>query len=293
MEKQRKVDPDAITILQQVVHTQPNAQKPVSTSSALAVDKKAEEEKPLAARRSSTAGKVLIFLAGLGLGAAGGSIGTNYTMKDRVAGQKPSAEASVPAASGSHASVFKALHAANNNPPGVAPDAADISDPPPEEPKPDEAFEIPDTPEKLAKIIEQFKISVSAENFKSKDRFMKIMMLDNKPNEEGPGSIMNWIELPTIIQEDDILIAIRLDKPEYRNLLQFPGRMPISKVEDKNDPQIIYAYYHCINSENTQNRGASVAVLDPVAAMAAPTKKRFRTKPYLVTKGFILPKCGK
>ncbi len=291
MENKRKADPNAQTLIQPAISTPEKALKPVSTSSALAVDHKAVE-----VRRSSTAGKLMLFLAGIGLGAAGGSAGTSYMLKNsNHAAQKPVNSAAAPLDSGLPAGLFKTRPAVPNDAPGVMPDAADFADTPSSQPATPDTVEMPDTPEKLARIITDFKISVKAEDFQAnglKDRFMRILMLENKANDDGSGSKMGWVPIPSIIKEDDILIAIRVDKPEYRSLLVFPGRAPISKVEDKNDPQIVYAYYHCINSDNTQNRGASAAVLYPGSETKPPTK-RFRTRTYLISKGFTLPKCGK
>ena len=111
-------------------------------------------------------------------------------------------------------------------------------------------------------------------------------------NADGEEKKFKWEPLsPDNMKDENLLIAIKLEKPEYKYLLKYVARQPVSTVEDEDQPSIIYAYYRCVNSDNRENRGGSIAVVDPISVQGIRNGSRRRPAQYLTTYGFILPKC--
>ncbi len=124
-------------------HTVAKLNRPLSTSSPLVMDKN------IAAHRSSTAGKILFFLTALGLGAAGGSAVTYKVMKDRGS--------AIHNVDSGVEQVTKPVYSAASGPGSAnAPLAEEV--PGIENAPGGDSAELPDTPEKLAKILAELKI---------------------------------------------------------------------------------------------------------------------------------------
>lgn len=254
--------------------------KPLSTSRALSMD--------IQKQRSRTTGKLLAFMAGVGLGAAGGIAGTYGVM--RHGGDSESRTVAVSPAVSESASNFTDARAAN----------AETNAQP-------EKDDLPDTPEKLAKILAELKIKATEANFSQKGGALQIRMVEKEMENAADPAVKTspdankyrWIEVPHLIKDSDILIAIKVEKGPYLGLLQFIGAQPLSKIADSDNPQIIYAYYHCSDSASIQSRGAAAVLMDPAVKNKPHSginggRGKASTRnpsPFLVTKSFTLPKC--
>jgi hypothetical protein len=256
-------------------------------------------------RRSSARGKLLLFLSALGLGAAGGSLGTYEMMKYReVPPQSSQISPRASVAASQTAVVQKPFFVVKSDAAPAVSSRSDTNEV--EVPSGHDEVVNPDTPDKLAKALADAGIKAVAEDFKTNNQFLNAVILLGERDEAGVVRNTKWASLSarTNIADEDVLVAIKFgqpmipvkdaDKSTYRNLLRFVGRQPVSYVDDSNkDSHVAYVYYRCVDSESRQNRAAAIAIADPIQKPKNKRSKAHQGEAYLTTIDFVLPKCAK
>jgi len=117
-----------------------------------------------------------------------------------------------------------------------------------------------DTPEKLDIVLKAANVHISAADFeKSQQKNIHLGALVLEPIVDESGNptepfTYKWVPLKSQImvplKDEDILVATLNKQPQSTNKIGHLGVQPMATTTDKQNPQIEYHYYHCLQAKN-------------------------------------------
>lgn len=132
--------------------------------------------------------------------------------------------------------------------------------------------DMPKTPQDLLRQMKKFNVKVNATDLPKNYRNMVNLLLIEEKEPDGsskPNGGYHWQVLDNrkILEskrlDQAILIATKLERPEYRALVEYLGVKPTIAANDETDPTILYQLYLCSTNKNPVARGAAIVVKQP------------------------------